>query len=309
MKGAMIIAPLVAVVVLGMILRGRGFFSEADRDRFTKLLYWVTLPALLFRTVYLSGNDLTQHKNLFFVLYSSFLIVPAIGLVLSYLLNPNDRRVYSFTAMASMRSNCFYLGIPAASLALGEPGVIAASTFLAIGLPGYNLLSVLWGEAVMSGGLSPGTVRKAGVRAFKNPLIVSSLLGLLAAQAEITIPLTVLEALKLIGDMATGIALFALGMGLELSNLRGAFRRTWLEVLMKLIINPAVVWALFLAWPAQETLFQTSIIISAMPTAVNAFIVARGMGMDERYASETVAVTTILAPLAISVWVSLLGIS
>jgi predicted permease len=54
--------------------------------------------------------------------------------------------------------------------------------------------------------------------------------------------------------------------------------------------------------------FQTALIISSMPTAVNTFILAGGMGLDERYACEIVAVSTCLAPISIPVWIALLGI-
>jgi predicted permease len=50
------------------------------------------------------------------------------------------------------------------------------------------------------------------------------------------------------------------------------------------------------------------VIIAAMPTAVNTFIIAKGMGLDEKYACEVIAVATVLAPITIPTWVYLLGI-
>jgi predicted permease len=309
LKGIFIIAPLILVVSLGMALRSVGFLGVDDRDRFAKLLYWIAIPILLFRLVYLSGENIFQYRNLFLASYASFFIVHAMGLAASYLLHPNDKEVYAFTAMASTRSNCFYLGIPAAALALGDTGVGAASAYLAIALPGYNLITVMWGEAALSGGVSMAALRRASVRIIKNPMIISCFLGLAAAMLGIRVPSAVLESFKLVSEMATGIALISLGLSLELSDLPAALRRTWLDAVFKLVINPAVVWALFLIWPVQEIMFQASMIVTAMPIAVNTFILAGGMGMDERYACESVASSTVLAPVSIAAWFAILGIS
>jgi predicted permease len=210
--------------------------------------------------------------------------------------------------MASARANNVYLGMPAVILALGEPGVTASSLFLAMTLPIYNLVSILWGEIVISGEVSRKSARIIVVKALENPLVISSLLGLLAAQLEIPVPQFLLTSFKLIGDAATGIALVVLGMGIKLSGLISAFRRTASDVAIKLILHPAVVWGLLIIWPVEDVFLRTAVIISSMPTAVNTLIIASGMGLDEQYACETVAVTTILATITIPVWISLLGI-
>jgi predicted permease len=118
----------------------------------------------------------------------------------------------------------------------------------------------------------------------------------------------VMTSLKLVADMATGIALMSLGMGLEFSGLASAFRAAWHDALIKLVLHPAITWMFCIVWPVPEIFLRVAVIISAMPTAVNTFIVSRGMKLDERYASEIIAVSTILAPVSIPIWIALLGI-
>lgn len=309
MKGLMIIAPLILVIVLGMVLRTTGFFDKRDRERLTKLLYWIVLPALLFRTTYLSGSGIAQQKNLFLSTYAAMLLLPLVALLIArFLIHRHDVKLQAFSAMASIRANNMYLGLPAATLALGDVGAEAAAIYLAICLPGLNLVSILWGEAVQSGGLSPKTLKTMSGKIFKNPLIVFCIAGLLFAQLRIPLPDFFLMSLKLVADMATGVALIALGMSLELPNLWRAFKRTWHDSLIKLILHPAFSWGFMLLWPVSTEVFRAAIIISSMPTAVNTFIIAGGMGLDEQYACETVAVTTVLAPITIPLWVLLLGV-
>ena len=308
MKGLMIISPLILVIVLGMALRATGFFDKHDRERLTKLLYWVVLPALLFRTTYLSGDEILRHKNLFYATYTTMLLMPLAAFLISrFATHRGDRGLQALSAMASFRANNIYLGLPAVTLASGAAGAEAASIYLAICLPGFNLISLLWGEAVQSKGLSAEKLRVMLKRLVRNPLIVFSLAGLLFAQLRIPLPGFFLMSLKLVSDMATGIALIALGMSLELPNLWRAFLRTWHDALIKLVLHPAMTWFFLLVWPVSTDIFQAAIIISAMPTAANTFIVAAGMGFDEQYACEVVAVTTVLAPVFIPLWVWLLG--
>lgn len=308
MTGLAIIAPLVLVVFLGGALRATRFLNDADRERLTKLLYWIVLPALLFRTTYLAGGDLSQHKNLFLATYGTYFIVPLVALGISVFLHKGDRKMLALSAMASARANNLYLGMPAVILALGDKGLETASIYMAIALPGYNLVSIMWGEAIISGGLTRRAFGSMVSRVSKNPLIAFSILGLLCAQLRIPIPQIFLISMQLVGNMATGIALIALGMSLELRGVPAALKRTWPDVLVKLFLHPAIVWGFLLIWPVPKAYFQTAMIISAMPTAINTFILAGGMGMDEQYACELVAMTTVLAPISIPIWVALIGV-
>jgi predicted permease len=67
-------------------------------------------------------------------------------------------------------------------------------------------------------------------------------------------------------------------------------------------------WAFFIIWNVPEIYLRVAVLIAAMPTAVNTFIVARGMKLDDQYACEIIAVSTMLAPITIPIWIALLGI-
>jgi predicted permease len=309
-KGIFIIAPLILVIVLGMALRATGFMTGHDRERLTRLLYWIVLPALLFRTTYLAGGDISGHGNMFLSAYAAMAALPLITLLISaFVTHRGDRGRQALSVMAAARSNNVYLGLPASVLALGNAGMEAASVYLAVALPGYNLISIIWGEVVYSGGISTKAARDIAARALKNPLVTSSLLGLAAAQLKIPVPQTLLVSMKLVADMATGVALVSLGMSLEISNLASALRNAWHDALIKLVLHPAVTWAFLLIWPVPRTFLQVAVIIASMPTAVNTFILAAGMGLDELYACEIIAVTTVFSTVTIPIWIALLGIN
>jgi hypothetical protein len=145
-----------------------------------------------------------------------------------------------------------------------------------------------------------------------NPLIISCVLGIgLAMTGLESLPLVFDEAMKLMGNAATAVALLALGGTLDLSRINSIFimiRRTWQDCLIKLVIHPLILWGLLLALSVPDPLLKVTVMLSSMPSAVNCFIMAKEMNMDSDYAADLVASTTVLGIVTIPVWANLLRI-
>jgi predicted permease len=114
--------------------------------------------------------------------------------------------------------------------------------------------------------------------------------------------------LKVLGDIGTGMALLAVGAGLDFRSAPAVLRKTWRDSFIKLIVQPALVWACLLLWPVGNLMVQVVVFVCAMPVAVNSLVVAQGMGMDDQYASELIAVTTLFSAITLPVWIRVLGI-
>ena len=308
MASFLMVLPLALVVGLGVLFRRIGLLDERTVSRLNSILYWAALPALLFRSILGVGPGVLSEPNLFWAVHSTFLIVPAIALSLARA-STSDRRRLAVSVLTSIRSNNVFMGIPAVTIAMGQEGLMALSLYLAVSLLGYNFISITWAQLVLSGKLTARSLLGTLLQLLKNPLIVACILGVAGASAGFSkLPFWLDAAVKMVGDTGSGIALIALGASIRFDDLGEALRSTWRDSFFKLFLNPALVWCAFLVWPVDPVLRNAVVLTSAMPAAVNSFVMAHSMGMDHEYAGKIVALSTALSVFSLPIWIWLLGI-
>lgn len=311
MFGFFLVLPLVIIIIAGNQLRARGFYSANDISALMKTLYWVILPPLLFRTTYIAGTEVLRQPNLLIASTLCYIIT----IIAAYagsraFAHKGDVRRTAVSVFSSFRSNNIYLGFPVIQLAMGEAGLHEASIYVAVTTVSFQLLSIAAGEAVLYGRPSARGILDMLRKLVLNPLIISCVLGVIAAASGFPIHFVFDEAMKLMSGAATAVALLALGGSLDLSRMGKIVKilsRTWFDTLIKLAVNPAIMYAVLLLFPIPKDLFNVTVMLSAMPNAVNCFILARGMGMDSEYAADLVAATTLLGIISIPAWAYILG--
>ncbi len=308
MQGLFMVLPLFLVIIIGHAIRKAGLLSKESASQLTNMLYWAVLPILLFRTTLRVGSGIFDNINLFWAIHVTFLAVPAIAWAGSrFLRKKQPMKQRAVTVLVSVRANNIFMGIPAVTLAFNEAGLEAVTLYLAVGLLGYNLISLTWAQVAISGGFSLKALGKTAKGILKNPLVWGCFLGIAASFLGFKeLPSILDTSFRIIGDTASGLALLALGASLEFGHLMKAVRNTWVDSLFKLMVHPALVLLAFYVWPVETVLRDSVVLVSAMPSAVNNFIIASGMGMDEEYAGEAVAATTLLSVVSLPFWVHLL---
>ncbi len=312
MFGFLLVMPLVIIIAMGNILKRRGFYSAADIAALSKTLYWVILPLLLFRTTYISGTEVLTQPNLLISVNVCYIATIALSWGgAAFFAHKGDIRRIAVSVFSDFRSNNIYLGFPVIQLAMGEAGLHLASIYIAVSTIFFQVLSIGAGELALNGRLTAKSFAAMGRRLGKNPLVISCVAGVLAALAHVPIHFVLDETMKLVSGAATAVALLALGGTLDIPRMGRVFeiiRRTWFDIIIKIIVNPLLMWGALILFPVDSELLKVTVMLSSMPCAVNCFIIAKSMGMDGEYAADLVAATTLLGILSIPAWAYALGI-
>lgn len=284
---AEVILPVAMLLTLGYILKKRAFIDDSFVKIASKMVFNLTLPALLFLAI--SGSTINPVDHLGFILF--VLLATTITCVISWVwsrigrMDGPDGRAF---VQAAFRSNLGIIGIALAIYAFGDKGKEIGALVLAVGIPAYNLLSVI----VLSSG--------QGVRwgnqlllIVQNPLIAS--IGVAAALRwlQVSIPVPVVSFMSSLGDMTLALALIAVGGSLDLQAFKKANWITLQIVGLKLIFLPAIVSvsAFVLGFSGLELGVIT--LMMASPTAAAAFVMAQSMNANHVLTANAIAVTTL----------------
>jgi len=275
-------------------------FTDLNRsvwDAAERLVYYLLFPVLLFNSIVRSPLQPAQTLSLAGV--ALLTLLAGIVLALSLKFVPGvDARLHASGAQTAFRFNSFV----ALALAerLGGPQALAwMALLIALGVPLCNVAAVL--------PLARHSGHPFGRELIRNPLIVSTLAGLLANMAGLQLPDAVATTLQRIGVAALPLGLMAVGAALKLGRLRAAPRLAFAFMALRHAVLPAIALALALAVglaPEQQAIVT---VFAALPTASSCYVLAARLGGDGAYTAGLVTVSTLLGMIGIPIWLALVA--
>ena len=207
-------------------------------------------------------------------------------------------------ALGASYSNTVIIGLPILLLALGEQ--VISTVFLIVTF--HSALLFFLTSAI----LARASCQRFNWSTFwqenlKNPLIASILSGALVNILAIELPQALNDTLILLGKPAITLALFILGASLSFYSITGKFTQLYLASFAKLLLLPIAVWCtatyLFNLAALTTTIL---VILSACPTGVNAYLVAKAQKQQQEVVAGTVVMTTLLSIITLPLWLSFL---
>lgn len=309
--GFLLILPLMLIIITGNLLYRYKFLKDSDVNCLARLLYWVVLPTLLFKTSYLSGRELLQNFSLFIAAGCAYIITGVIAWFVSAKILRRGAERSAASIMASIRSNNLYVGFPVVQMALGDKGLVCAAIYLATTSIAFHAVSITGSEIALHGRLTAQKSKKIGIDLLFNPLLISCVFGVVFSLLPFPLPDAIMQTTTMMGNAATAIALIALGASLRLDTLSDTlklFSVTWCDNLLRFVVAPIVMFCALHIFHIAPLLSTVSILLTCMPAAVNCFVLAKGMDMDEKYMAGVVASTTVVSAIAIPLWVMILNI-
>ncbi len=294
------------VIGIGMVLGRIKLLGEHAQEVLTKLVYWVASPALLFATI--SQADIRAILGAPLATEAISATSAALTFTLIGIVILRARRLeVAVGAMSSSLSNSAYLGIPLSTYILGSPTHVVPVLVFQLGLltPFFFVITDLLAGSSQVSLLT--TVRLI----VTNPMLISSLLGMVVSFSGFTVPALLLDPIELIAGAAVPAILIAFGISLletGISGFRAHLAAISTATVMKLLVQPlfAYLAGRFIFGLEGFDLFAVTA-MGGLPTAQNAYVAAFRAGAGNELARGTVVTTTIFVTFSMLLIAALLS--
>ena len=283
--------PLFVLIVLGYGLIRWGRWPATITDGLTRFVFSLALPAMLFRMMCDFSQRPAVDARLLIAFFGSCLIVFVIGRITARRVFKLDGVAGSVFALGGIFSNNVMLGLPIASVMLGEAAIPSVALVLVFnGLILWTLvtISIEWarnGSPTLQGFI------KTARSVLTNPLIIGILSGTLFSLTGLPLPTFVDQPVSMLGQVAAPLSLVVLGMGLAEYRISEGWRLSSGICFLKLIVQPLIIW--LLAW---------------MAVGVNVYLMSRQFNVLTGPAATSLVMSTVLAAVTTPLILTIMGV-
>lgn len=300
-----VVLPIALIMLLGAYLKKIGMLDDMSVNKMNRLAFRVFMGMLIFINVYNIRNmNLDIKENIKFLLYPIIVIIFLyIFTYLCYYKKISDRKEFAVIIQGIYRGNFVLFGLPVAESIYGEAGISKVSMLVSLIVPIYNVIAVLTLEYYSGKNISWKKILKSTAT---NPLIVGSLSAIFCIKFGIELPRPIYKTLFDLAKIATPLSFVILGASLKIGNIMKNFTKLISINFMKLVVNPflTIVCGHYIGFSGPELVALLA--MSACPTAVSSFTMAKEMDVAGDLAGEIVASTTIFSIFTIFAWVIIL---
>jgi len=297
MSNALLLLPDFLLIVVGFVVCRYTALNRPVWDAAERLVYYLLFPVLLFNSIVKSPLQPGQTLSLALAGVGTV----GCGIVLAMALKrwPGvDARLHASGAQTAFRFNSF-IALALAERLGGPQGLAWMALLIALSVPLCNVAAV-WPLARHGG-------HSYARELLRNPLILSTVAGLVANLIGLKFPDAVATTLQRIGLAALPVGLMAVGAGLRLGGLKASPGLAAALLSIRHAVLPAVAIALtaLLALGAEQRLVV--VLFAALPTASSAYVLAARMGGDGAFVAGLVTVSTLLGMVSVPAWLVLLA--
>lgn len=208
--------------------------------------------------------------------------------------------------LAASYVNAGNLGLPLAVYLLGDAVAVVPPLLFQLLVIAPIAFTVLDAHLVTA---RPG-LRGTAMRTFSNPIIVSSLSGLLLAGLPWKLPAVTFGPFALIGAAAAPLALLTFGMSIAVPRAAGQTtrpRELVMVTMLRSVVSPLLALLLGRALGLEHAALLAVVAMAALPTAQNVLVYATQYGRGQALARDAGIATTALAVPVLVVIAAMLG--
>ena len=288
------IAIMALLMAVGIYLSRKGFLSPQGTKDLGAILLRIIIPCVIVKS-YITTYS---RERLLELALSAGLALAAfiLAMGIAYLVYGKRRRIENF---ASAFCNAGFIGIPLAQAVIGDEGVFYMAASVAL----LNLFQWTYGVYIM-------TDRRDSISAktiAKNPVVIAIVIGIALFLSRLPVPGILTSTLGYIAGMNTPVAMILMGTYMAKLPWRKLLdKRAYGCVLLRLVVIPAVVLAVFWALPiTNQNVALAAYLAAATPVGANICVFAQQYDCDYEFSVVTVCLSTVLSIVTVPLMVSL----
>lgn len=305
---AYIVAPVFGLIGLGYVASLSGHLRERAAEGLSEYVFGLAVPVLIFKT--LAEAQLPaegQPWGYWIAYFTGAFIVFALGMVAAKRLFGRDHTESVIQGFTSGQANTVFVGVPLILQAFGPEGAVPLFLLIAIHLPIMMVVATVLTEGASVGFSLKGLAKLGRMLAF-NPILLGIYAGAIAKIVGYAPGGLLKQTLDMLAASAVPCALVSLGLALHRYPIRGDLGPAIVITALKLVVHPAIVYSLTRVLPMPPVWADVAVVFAAMPSGVNAYLLAQRYKAGVTASASAVSLSTALSLFTVTVWFLILGV-
>ena len=280
------------ILAIGAGCALKGLITKDGTKQLSSVELHIVNPFLIFMSYQTAEHSSELLGNLAWAFLLAAVTFAAAIIFTTLVIRPS-REDCDIERFASVYSNCGFIGIPLVNGIYGAEGVLYLTAYVTL----FNLLVWTHGYMIMKGEKD----FSAFMKALRNPSVIAVFLGLICYLAKLKLPEIPAASFEGIASLNTPMAMLIAGAAAAQTSFIKAVKNKGLYLVcaMKLVIVPAVCFAIMRLIPAPPLVIMVITIAAACPAATTGTMFAVLFNKKPERLSEYFAVTTLLSGLTL----------
>lgn len=299
---AALVLPLFGLIFLGYMIARITKQPEAAMGWLNTFIIYAALPALFFKLLAKTPVEQLASWDFIFANLSATFIIFILVFLVAVAIGRSSIAIGTIQGLAAAYGNIGYMGPALAILTFGEVAAVpVALIFCFENVMHFTLTPTLMSFSGEEKRSVFSLIKDILKRVFFHPFIIATIIGVGAAILQVEPPKAVSGLINYLAQAAAPCALFAMGVSLALRPLKRIPLELGYIVPANLILHPMLMYFV-LSWAGDfdPVWMYTAVLLAALPTATNVFVLAQQYGVWIERASATILVTTVGSIVTVS---------
>lgn len=282
--------PIFSLIVMGYLFKKISFPSNDFWPMADKLTYYILMPALLIFTLSKAKLDSNSVDLVLVSIFAIFLTM--FFLIIFNKISPTLNNSFTSVVQGGIRFNT-YVFLALSSSLFGEKGLIFSAIIITFAIPILNIFCItIFAIYSENSKISFSYILKS---IFKNPLIISCIIGAMINISTIQISVSIENLLKILSGAALPLGLISIGYNLVIKEINSGKKDIILSSFAKFLLLPFFIYFMGKMFELEEVMISVLVLFAIMPTAPTSFILARQLNGNLSLMTSIITVQTILA--------------